>query len=88
MFLEGYKPASEHKHVAVVEFCHEAFGKELTDRMIGIFDRMRKKRHKMVYDAVYKVTHDEAEQAINWSEEFVQKVKSILDKKAYSNTRK
>lgn len=81
MFLEGYKASSEHKHVAVVEFCHEAFGKELTDRMIDIFDRMRKKRHKMIYDIVYKVTLDEAEQSIKWAEEFVQKVKSIIDKK-------
>jgi len=82
MFLEGYKPASEHKHVAVIEFCHEAFGKELTDRMIGVFDRMRKKRHKLVYDVVYKATQDEAEQAIKWAEEFVEKVKKILDKKS------
>ncbi len=78
MFLKGYKPASEYKHVAVVEFVHEAFGKELTDRMIDIFDRMRKKRHKILYDIVYKVTQEEAEQAIKWAEEFVQKVKPIL----------
>lgn len=83
MFLEGYRYMSEHKHVAVVEFVHEAFGKDLTDRMIDIFDRMRKKRHKMVYDIVYSVTRDEAEQAIKWAEEFVQKVEDILDKKLH-----
>lgn len=77
MFLEGYK----HKHVAVVEFVHAAFGKELTDRMTDIFDRMRKKRHKMVYDIVYKATQEEAEQSIKWAEEFVQKVKMILERK-------
>lgn len=80
MFMEGYKPLSEYKHVAVVNFVHEAFGKELTDRLVNIFDRMRKKRHKAVYDAVFNVTRDEAEQSIKWADEFVQKVKAILEK--------
>ena len=81
MHLEGYKPSSENKHVAVVQFVHEGFGKEMTDRMITVFDRMRKKRHQAVYDTVHNVTVDEAEQVIQWAEEFVEKVKHILDKK-------
>lgn len=79
MNLKGYRPYSEHKHVAVIEFVHKLFGKELSDSMINIFNRMRKKRHRIVYEEAYIVGEEEAQQAIKWSEEFVKKVKGVLD---------
>ena len=81
MHLKGYRPYSEHKHVTVIEFVHELFGKEISDKMINIFDRMRKKRHRIVYEEAGIVTQDEAEQSIKWAEEFVQTAKLLLDKK-------
>lgn len=78
MFSKGYRPLGQYKHVAVVEFVHSEFGKEITNKMIDVFNRLRKKRHKIVYEEVDIVTCDEAENAIKFAEEFVNKVKEIL----------
>jgi uncharacterized protein (UPF0332 family) len=78
MFSKGFKPSGEYKHVAVVRFLHEIFGKELTDRLITIFDRVRKKRHKVVYDEPDVISEYEAENAVLWASEFLLKVEDIL----------
>jgi uncharacterized protein (UPF0332 family) len=83
MFSRGFKPSGEHKHVSVLRFLHEVFDNELTDRMITIFDRMRKKRHAMVYDEPDVISEQEAKNAIIWAEEFIQKVETILNKEGF-----
>jgi uncharacterized protein (UPF0332 family) len=83
MFSRGFKPAGEHKHISVVRFLHDALGNELTDRMITIFDRMRKKRHAMVYDEPDVISEQEAKNAIVWAEEFIGKVENILNKEGF-----
>jgi uncharacterized protein (UPF0332 family) len=80
MFSRGFKPAGEHKHVSVVRFLHEVFGNEMTDRMITIFDRMRRKRNSMVYDEPDAISEQEARNAIAWAEEFAGKVENTLKK--------
>ncbi len=77
MLFKGYRATGQYRHVAVVEFAHEAFGQELTDRLIDIFNRLRKKRHRAVYDEVGVVSREEAENAIRWAEEFVNKAAEI-----------
>lgn len=81
MFLNGFKPTNRYQHIAVIRFTHIVFGKEITDRMINIFDRLREKRHKVVYEEVDIISEDEARNAIEWACEFVSKVKEILRKK-------
>ena len=83
MFSRGFKPAGEHKHISVVRFLHEVFGNEMTDRMITIFDRMRKKRHAMVYDEPDVISEQEAANALTWAEEFIQKIENILKKEGF-----
>jgi len=78
MFLEGYRPFTQYGHVAVVKYVHAAFGKQVTGRMIDIFDRMRKKRHRAVYEEVDIVSQDEAKNAVKWAEEFVNKIKRTI----------
>jgi len=79
MFLKGYRPYSQYKHVAVVQFVHEVFGKEITDRIVNVFNRMRKKRHRVVYEEPEIVSNDEAENAIKFAEEFVNNVSKIVE---------
>ncbi|MEM5881546.1 MAG: HEPN domain-containing protein [Candidatus Aenigmatarchaeota archaeon] len=81
MFLNGFKPTNRYQHIAVVKFVHIVFGKEITDRMINIFDRLREKRHKVVYEEVDIISEDEARNAIEWAHEFVSKVEEILRRK-------
>ncbi len=78
MLSKGYRATGQYGHVAVIEFTHEVFGKELTDRMIDIFNGLRKKRHRVVYDEIGTVSEDEAKRAINWAEEFLHKTGEIL----------
>ena len=83
MFSQGFKPSGEYKHIAVVKFLHEIFGKELSDRMILIFDRLRKKRHKVIYEEPEVISEYEAENAISWAREFIERVEKILRKKHF-----
>lgn len=78
MFSKGYRPAGEYKHVGVVDFVHEVFGKEMSSRMIDVFNRARKKRHRVVYEETNIVSIDEARNAVNLAEEFIEWVRMIL----------
>jgi len=78
MFLKGFRPYSQYKHKAVIEFVREAFGMDIGDRLVYVFDKIRKKRHRVVYEEPEIVSKNEARQAIRWAEEFVSKVKKIV----------
>jgi uncharacterized protein (UPF0332 family) len=78
MLKEGYRPFSQYKHVAVVRFVHEAFGKQIDEMTTYVFNKMRKKRHRVVYEEPDIVSKDEARQSIKWAEEFVEEMEKIL----------
>jgi uncharacterized protein (UPF0332 family) len=81
MFLNGFKPTGQYQHVAVIKFVHTVFGREITDRMIDIFNRLREKRHLAIYEEVDIVSEEEAKNAIKWADEFLTKVECILKRK-------
>lgn len=74
MFSRGYRTSSTGGHVAVVKFLNLSLESEAKDRMIMIFNGMRKKRHRIVYEEMDIVTEKEAEQALKWAEEFVERI--------------
>ncbi|MBN1188163.1 MAG: HEPN domain-containing protein [Dehalococcoidales bacterium] len=78
MLSKGYRAAGQYKHVAVVEFTRDVFGTEITERLIEIFNRLRKKRHRVVYEDVGTVSEEEAKRAIGWADEFVRKTEKII----------
>lgn len=78
MFLKGYRPSTHYGHVAVVEYVRVAHEKQVTSRMVDIFDRIRKKRHRAIYEAADIVSKNEAKNAMRWAEEFVDKVKEVI----------
>lgn len=79
MFLKGFRPSTRFGHIAVVRYVHAAFREQLTERIVDVFDKMRKKRHRAVYEAVDIVSRNEAQNAMQWAEEFVNKVKVVLE---------
>jgi len=79
MFSKGYRPAGEYKHVGVLEFLREVFSGELANKMIDTFNRLRKKRHRVVYEETDITSESEAKNAIRFAEEFVNEVKTILN---------
>jgi len=48
-----------------------------------IFDRIRKKRHRVIYEEPDIVSKDEAKNVIKWAGEFLEKVKKILEERGF-----
>ncbi len=79
MLREGYRPTTgEGGHVAVIRFCEEFFGPRYQEEM-ELFDRMRVRRNRVVYDVSGSVSRLEAEEAFTFAEEFVARVRELVD---------
>ncbi len=78
MFLKGFRPSAQFGHMAVLRYLRVTFREQLTERIVDIFDQMRRKRHRAVYEAVNVVSRDEAQNALKWAHEFVNKVKEVV----------
>ena len=46
--------------------------------MVDIFNRLRKKRHRVVYEEAGAVSEEEARKALEWAGEFVRRTGEIL----------
>jgi uncharacterized protein (UPF0332 family) len=79
MFMEGVRPKGEFKHVSVVEFVKTKFGDQFAEKILFMFNKIRKKRHTAVYEQVDLITQAEAENTLKMAREFVDKVDEILD---------
>ena len=71
---EGFRPRGPEQHRTTVLFCQEALGPEHR-RAVTLFDQMRRKRHRLVYESVGLVSHQEAEQALVFASKFVEDVR-------------
>jgi uncharacterized protein (UPF0332 family) len=80
MFHKGYRPSSIEGHSAVVQFLTITFGQESGNRMVLIMNGMRKKRHRIVYEEMDIVSLREAQQAVEWAEEFVELIAESVEK--------
>lgn len=78
MFSKGFRPRGEYKHVSVVEFVKKEFGKEFSDKILFMFNKIRKKRHTVVYEQTKIISKEEADNSLKIAEEFVNKVKEII----------
>ena len=67
---EGFRPRGAGQHWTIVLFCQEALGQECR-RQVALFDQMRRKRHRLVYEVVGLVSHHEAEQVLEFAGAFV-----------------
>lgn len=81
MLKRGYRPMGEFKHVAVVEFVKVEFGDELSRRLVFAFNKIRRKRHRVVYEQAGATTEREASEVICLAKEFVNRVGDILKHK-------
>lgn len=75
MFSKGYRPEGANQHISVVKFA-ELF---LDKRDAIVFDRMRRKRHRSVYDQAGAVSETEAESAIRHAENLINRIEMILE---------
>ena len=80
MFANGFRPAAgEGQHKTAVEFAEIALGQKFHDD-IYIFDKMRSKRHRVIYDALGLVSLEEARQAFAFAVRFVKEVEQLLER--------
>lgn len=77
MFTSGYRPKGENKHVAVVKFASAEMPMKAVP-LVNLFNKMRERRHKVVYEMRDTVSESEAKGAIEKAEEFILIVKSEI----------
>lgn len=78
MFSKGYRPSGgEGQHIAAVRFVEIALGEEF-GKDVYIFDKMRSKRHRVIYDVAGLVSEQEAKQTFNFAQKFVKIIKDHL----------
>jgi len=79
MFSLGYRPAATEAHKTTFEFMQLTI-EEPYKEMITYFNRVRKKRHKILYDEVGLVTRKEAEELLQMARDFVAEIEKRLTK--------
>ena len=75
MFSKGYRASSRNSHIATVKFA-EIF---LDEKDVLYLDRMRRKRHKSVYDIAGAISLSEAKNAISEAEKITGEIKRIIE---------
>ncbi len=78
MFSQGYRPTGKYKHVSVLEFVKTKFGEEFADKILFIFNKIRKKRHIAVYEQVNIISSNEAKSSLDTAKEFVDSVMKLI----------
>lgn len=74
MFFQGYRPSSRNSHIAVVKFTEIVLGKDYSICL----DRMRRKRHRAVYDMIGTISENEANYVVEKALKLIKKVKKEL----------
>jgi uncharacterized protein (UPF0332 family) len=75
----GFRPRGSEQHATVVQFIEEALGKAFSNQ-IALFDQMRRKRHRVIYEVAGLVSRGEAEQAIAFAKQFVEEIRLFITK--------
>jgi uncharacterized protein (UPF0332 family) len=70
MLHEGYRPRGGEQHATVVEFIRERLGQNHLPK-VRLFDQMRRKRHRVIYEVAGIIAKSEAEQAVVFAKEFI-----------------
>ncbi len=79
VLAEGFRPRGAEQHSTVVQFVEEALGKEYREQ-VALFDQMRRKRHRVIYEVAGLVSRKEAEQAITFAKQFVEEIRLFITK--------
>ena len=77
MFFDGYRPRGSDQHATVVEFVQERLGDPYAAQ-VRLFDQMRRKRHRVIYETAGLVSKMEAEQAVAFAQTFVEQITQMI----------
>jgi len=76
MLHEGFRARGPEQHLTVVRFCKLALGPEY-ERQVALFDQMRRKRNRLVYETGGLVSRLEVEQAPAFARAFVEEIRLL-----------
>lgn len=71
MLSDGYRPRGAEQHATVVAYIQERLG-ESESTQVHLFDQMRRKRHRIIYEVAGLVSKTEADQAVTFTREFIE----------------
>lgn len=77
MFSMGFRPQGKAQHISTVRFAEVVLGKKAKEIII-LLDRMRRKRHRVVYDTSGLISQLEANSAVLNAEKFFKLIEKEL----------
>jgi uncharacterized protein (UPF0332 family) len=77
MFADGYAAVGENHHKTAVDYADVKLGMKMREK-IELFDDMRKKRHRVVYEKAGIVSEFEATHAVETAESFLLKIEEKI----------
>jgi len=80
VFSYGFRPRTIGSHKTVVEFSKRVLG-DPYEVLIDKFDKMRKRRHYLIYEIGLTVSATETENAIKSACKFINKIEEFIQKK-------
>lgn len=80
VFSYGFRPRTVGSHKTVVEFAGRIIG-DRYDVLVKKFDKMRKKRHYLIYGSSSDVSQTEVQNALKSANEFLEKIKQEIESK-------
>lgn len=77
MLAQGFRPRGADQHATVGQFIEEALGQAYAARL-ALFDQMRRKRHRVVYEMTGLVSKQEAKQGVAFAVKFVEEIRRLI----------
>ena len=79
MYSKGYLPTAKRSHKTIIEFTKIILGGEYDD-LLRWFNRMRRRRHDFIYDAINNISERDAKSSIITAEKLIDEiVKEIVE---------
>ena len=73
----GFRPTQKYTHATIVEFTERVLGKDYGN-LVKRFERMRRKRHPLQYEARFVESEKEVNKCIDEAQELVKKIKEHI----------
>jgi len=77
MNSHGYRPEIKNKHLTVIRFAATVAEKKL-DYLLKMYNNMRKKRHRFIYEPFTPCSKKEAQDAIKSARKFVEEISKLI----------
>lgn len=80
MYAHDYRPRGANMHATALDFATVVLDEPLR-REISRLNRLRRKRHRMLYHEAGLVSQSEAESSLAFAEQFVEDIKQVIAEK-------